>query len=136
MPQEQCYRGIFLDEEWEYEQYVRELSEKVSKNASDFVSFNNRGVARFEMGKPEAALEDLMVACRLAPHEHVPLLNVADVLVYKKDLRGALNAATDAVRIAPKESSCYAVRAGIYAKLGDKVRAAQDKKAAKKYESA
>jgi Flp pilus assembly protein TadD len=112
------------------------MTKKIAKDVSDYVSLNNRGVAYFETGRPELALQDLRAACKLVAKEAAPHLNLSDVLEKTGDLRGALDAATEAIRIEPTESSCYFVRADIHRKLGDKARAREDTKNGNKFRTA
>jgi Flp pilus assembly protein TadD len=123
---EQCWRALFFDKEQEYAEYIEAMTRNVAEDRTDYVSLNNRGVAYFEMGKPELALQDLRAACKLACQEAAPFLNLSDVLKRTGDLREALDAATEAIRIQPNESSCYFVRADIYRQLGDNARARED----------
>lgn len=120
------YRALIFDDEEEYEDYIAAATKNIQENASDYSSLNNRGVAYWERGDIQAALDDFAAASNLAPNESAPLLNRANILEHTDDLEGALAFATQAVCVAPNESTCYFVRRGIYQKLGDKIRAEED----------
>ncbi|HWB03221.1 MAG TPA: hypothetical protein VG796_09370 [Verrucomicrobiales bacterium] len=136
IPNEKCYRALYFDDEAEYAEYIGALTDRINSDGADFVSLNNRGVARFELGEVSGALDDLMAACRLAANDATPFLNRADVLQKKGDLREALEAATEAIRIEPATCSGYLTRAGIYEKLGDLVRAREDTQTGERYKVA
>ncbi len=115
-----------FDDEEEYEDYIVAATKNIQDDVSDYASRNNRGVAYLEMGEEEAALDDFKAASQLAPYETSPLLNLASIFEAREDLQGALAYATEAVRVAPTNSTCYFVRKSVYQKLGDKARAAED----------
>lgn len=125
-PHGPCYQVLMFDEEEEYENYIVAATKNIQADASDYASRNNRGVAYLEMGEIDAAQDDFMAACQFALHESSPLLNLASIFETREDLQGALAYATEAVRVAPNNSTCYFVRKSIYQKLGDKTRAAED----------
>jgi tetratricopeptide (TPR) repeat protein len=124
---------LIFDEEEEYTEHIAALTEQISADGSDYVSFNNRGLAHFEIGELSAAHRDLTEACRLASHESMPFLNLTDVLRKMGDFQRALEIATEAIRIEPTSASGYFVRADVYKDMGDKVHADEDTKTAKSY---
>ena len=115
-----------FDDEEEYEEYIVAATKNIQADASDYASRNNRGVAYLEMGEIQAAFDDFIAVCQLAPQESSPLLSLAGISEDRNDLQGALVYATEAIRVEPTNSTCYFVRKSIYQKLGDTIRAEED----------
>ena len=104
-------------------------TKNIQADASDYASRNNRGVAYLEMGEIQAALEDFIAVCQLAPQESSPLLSLAGISEDQlNDLQGAL---------ADMRRKQYVLnllippailfgKAFIVEKLGDTIRAEED----------
>lgn len=126
------YRWLIFDEEEEYLDYIDQLSEQLARNSSDTFARNNRGVAYAELGQFANAVADFESACETAT-DNTPFLNLAKVLLdlaeviaERGDLKQAIALATRAIDITPQDSAAYAVRAGLYAKDNQPSNAQQD----------
>lgn len=76
------YRALFFDEEWEYDNCIKDLTQQIDRNPITHL-FNNRGVAYYELGNLERAKIDLREAIKLDDLNLTPYYNLIDI--YNKE---------------------------------------------------
>lgn len=112
---QQCFGALMYDEEEDYEDAIRSLTDHLTSNSSNAAAYNNRAVAYWEIGRTENALADFAEAIRLAPNDSVPAKNRGMMLHKMGDIAAALLSFDVAVRIAPDDP--YHRRARAHARL-------------------
>jgi Flp pilus assembly protein TadD len=60
------YAAFLFDEVDEYEEAIALFTKAIGDDPSDYIALNNRGVAYWEIGRDDEAMQDLLAAARLA----------------------------------------------------------------------
>jgi tetratricopeptide (TPR) repeat protein len=66
---QQSYKALIYDEIEEYEEAIDFLTNELNENPLDSILLNNRGLAFWEIGKNDKALEDLTKAYKINPND-------------------------------------------------------------------
>jgi tetratricopeptide (TPR) repeat protein len=123
----ECFAVLMYDEEEDYADAIRMLTDHLTGNPMNAAAYNNRGLARWEVGEdPELALADFVEAARLAPADPMPNKNRGMLLEKLGNLRGALAAFDAAIIIAPNDAYLRRTRAHAREKNGDLRAAVED----------
>ena len=123
---ERCYAALMYDEEKEYEDAIRSLTDHLAANPSNAAAFNNRAVAFWAIGQTERALADFAEAIRLAPTDSQPAIHRGVLLQKIGDLPGALADFDAAVLVAPDDPFLRRTRGHARMAAGEFVGAAED----------
>jgi Flp pilus assembly protein TadD len=113
------YMALFYDEESEYLAVVATLSHHLIDHPENWRAWNNRGVARHEIGELDEARADLDQAVERSDWDAVVIHNRALLRMDADDPAGAIADYSAAIRQASADASLFRGRADAYAALGD-----------------
>jgi tetratricopeptide (TPR) repeat protein len=64
---DRCYAALVFDEIEEYEGAIALCSQAIEADPANYIAFNNRAVAHWEIGRDEEAMADFRAAAEAAP---------------------------------------------------------------------
>lgn len=118
--------AIILDEEWEYEDFIRYMTEAIENDASNWIAYHNRSVANAEIGRKQEAIEDLTKAIELMPESAITYAQRADVYIMMGMAEDAMADYARAIALEPDNLSWLAHRSDAWKRLGDAPKAIDD----------
>ena len=121
----QSYRALMFDELEDYEEAIQDLSRFIDSHPTNSAAFNNRGVARWEIGQIENALGDFENAVLVNPNDPIPHVNKGDVLKRLNEYQKAIESYTQAIEI-EGNISFYICRAYTYVEMDLPQKAIED----------
>ncbi len=113
------YAALVLDEEEEYAEVIRSLSDHIVDNPANGAAFNNRAVAYQEIGQLELAMGDFDEAVRLSPSSPIPAIGRANLRTQAGDSAGAMADLDLAFLIGPADAYLCRTRAQSRLETGD-----------------
>jgi len=120
------HRVLLLDHLAEYKSIIRTLSKVLEENPLHAAALNNRGLARFEIGECDSALQDFERAIQAGHRSAVPYMNRGDVLQKLGRFDEAIQDYGQAIELQPLNSSFRRSRAHLLVQMGRLLESLQD----------
>lgn len=117
---------LVFDEKYEYDELIKKLSKHIADNPSNAKAFNNRGIAYWEIGKDERALEDITKSIVLCPEDSIQFLNRAEIYERQGQLKEAASDYAMAIQLSGEDPFVYRTRAEFCLERGDLHQAIED----------
>jgi tetratricopeptide (TPR) repeat protein len=105
---------------------IEELTDEIASYPDNYLSYNNRGVAKHRLGDYLGAIKDFSKAIELAPDSALAYNNRGLSRVKVEDLTGAISDFTKATELNPSESAVFYNRGIVLAHKKDFEKAIRD----------
>lgn len=112
------YGALMLDELEDYQEVIASLSAYIEGGMSVGAALHNRGLAHWEIGEPDQALQDFDAAARQLPQSHMPFQLKGMLLQKLGRSDEALDAFNRAVSVSPDQATVRRARALLLRELG------------------
>jgi len=129
----ESYRILFFDEMSDYEKVIAELTEKL-KGEQNSHGYNNLGVAHYEIGELDKALENFNLAIELNSENGIAYINRAFLNEKWNKIADAEMDYGKAIELNPTNATYWRSRAYLLKEKGALAKALSDFKRAKKIE--
>ena len=125
----ESYRILFFDEMSEYEKVISELAEKLKVEQNSH-GYNNLGVAHYEIGEFDKALENLNLAIEMNRENGVAFINRAFLNEKWNKISDAERDFGKAIELNPSNATFWRSRAYLLKEKGELAKALSDFKRA------